>query len=45
MEVFEPPLLSVNVQDRRYASAVEACFSNNDMKVNPRLCLVGVSGD
>ena len=42
MDVFEPPVLSVNVQDKRYADAIEACFSNNDMKVSVTLHIVRV---
>ena len=42
MQVFEPPVLSVNVQDKRYADAIEACFSNNDMKVSLALHFIQV---
>ena len=33
MEVFEPAMLSVTVQDKRYANAIETCFNATDMKV------------
>ena len=33
MEVFEPPFMSLSVKDRRYANAIEACFSGNQLKV------------
>ena len=32
-EILEPPILSVTVPDKLYASAVEACFSMNQLKV------------
>ncbi|KAK7696074.1 hypothetical protein QCA50_000716 [Cerrena zonata] len=31
-EIIEPPYLSVTVPERRFASAVEACFNWNDLK-------------
>ena len=33
MEVFEPPFMCLSVKDRRYANAIEACFSGNQLKV------------
>jgi hypothetical protein len=33
MEVFEPPVLSMTVPDRKFADPVEACFNVNQMKV------------
>ena len=34
MEVFEPPALSVNVPDKKYAAAIESLFNANDMRVS-----------
>lgn len=33
MEVFEPPFMCLNIKDRRYANAIEACFNANQLKV------------
>lgn len=33
MEVFEPPMISCSVPDKRYTSAVEACFGSTQLKV------------
>lgn len=33
MEVFEPPLVSLTVPDKKYTNAVEACFNANQLKV------------
>lgn len=33
-EVFEPPILSVSIPDKRYADAVESFFNQNTMKVS-----------
>ena len=33
MEIFEPPMLSISVPDKRFVNAIEACFSANDMQV------------
>ena len=33
MEIFDPPALSVNVPDVRFANAVESCFSANQLRV------------
>lgn len=33
MEIFEPAIVSLTVPDRRYASAVEACFSAAQLRV------------
>lgn len=35
MPIFEPPMLSINVPDKRYVHAIEACFGANDMQVRP----------
>lgn len=32
MEIFEPAIVSLTVPDRRYASAVEACFSGSQLR-------------
>lgn len=32
-EIIEPPCLCLDVKDRRFADAVEACFGFNQMKV------------
>lgn len=32
-EIFEPPILSVSIPDKRYADAVESFFNQNTMKV------------
>ncbi|KAJ3553657.1 hypothetical protein NM688_g3492 [Phlebia brevispora] len=32
MEIFEPPFLSVNISDKRFTAAIEACFGGNEMK-------------
>lgn len=38
LEVFEPPAISLNVPDRRFADAVEAAFNGNQLRVsNPML--------
>lgn len=33
MEVLEPPVLSLNIPDKKYAKAIEACFSKNQLRV------------
>lgn len=33
MEVFEPPIVSLNVSNRHFVDSIEACFSGNQMKV------------
>jgi hypothetical protein len=33
MEVFETPFMRLNVKDKRYTNAVEACFSNAQLRV------------
>ena len=33
MEIFEPPMLSISVPDKRFVNAIEACFSANDLQV------------
>jgi len=33
MEVFETPVMRLDIKDRRYASAVESCFNFNQLKV------------
>jgi len=33
MEVFETPFMRLNVKDKRFTHAIEACFSANQMKV------------
>ncbi|EMD40340.1 hypothetical protein CERSUDRAFT_44956, partial [Gelatoporia subvermispora B] len=38
MEIFEPPTLSVTVPDRRYVSAVENCFSGDQMRTFVAQC-------
>lgn len=37
MEVFEPPMLSLQVPNKNFASAVETLFSANDMRVRLEL--------
>lgn len=37
MEIFEPAIVSLTVPDRRFASAVEACFSAAQLRVGFRL--------
>ncbi|PSR78324.1 hypothetical protein PHLCEN_2v7446 [Hermanssonia centrifuga] len=32
MEVFDPPVLSLTVPDKRFINAIESCFSQNDLK-------------
>ncbi|OCH94491.1 hypothetical protein OBBRIDRAFT_122871 [Obba rivulosa] len=38
MEIFEPPALSLTVPDKRYATAVENCFSADQMKMFVAQC-------
>ena len=33
MEVFETPFMRLNVKDKRYTNAVEACFSSTQLRV------------
>lgn len=42
MEIFEPAIVSLTVPDRRYASAVEACFSGSQLRVRRLLFLYSV---
>lgn len=37
MQVFEPPILTVNVPDPRYANAVESCFNFHQLKASTSL--------
>ncbi|THH29882.1 hypothetical protein EUX98_g4315 [Antrodiella citrinella] len=38
MEVMEPPVLSVTISDKRFATSVESCFSNNHLKTFVMQC-------
>jgi hypothetical protein len=42
MEVFEPPFISLTVPDKKFASAIEACFNANQLKVAIDSCVVTV---
>jgi hypothetical protein len=36
--IIEPPCLCLSVKDKRFASAVEACFNANQLKVGRLIC-------
>ncbi|KIP10370.1 hypothetical protein PHLGIDRAFT_101267 [Phlebiopsis gigantea 11061_1 CR5-6] len=36
--ILEPPMLSINVRDRRFVHAIEACFGANDMQTFVAQC-------
>ncbi|KAH7887410.1 hypothetical protein F5I97DRAFT_1925860 [Phlebopus sp. FC_14] len=38
MEVFEPPMISCSVPDRRFTNAIEACFNANQLKMLVAQC-------
>ena len=44
-EIIEPPCLCLDVKDKRYADAVEACVNANQMKVIRVFLFLGVVAD